>query len=296
VCFWQQGGLIPWFHADSRRYQAWQKQAPCYLRCITSYKHQNRQIFCWALQFLSHSHQGFCHYRCATFQGYQKRLRIQKRSSASGCSSRFQGCPTATHIRPSHGFSSIRLPVFTHHRCSYRYSWIYWWVGSNFNANWRTWQPLRHFFCFPTIKGSWKKLFPFSILYLYLIKYNGNLPLYVNTRITGIFITSAVNYHSIWTLEKVGFLTAVIYGKLPWYFYNIGPRCQEQPDLNPQTQDRWLIVLLTALLMCITLETWIMMSDQNCLFHWDFRFFVSFKDEANLKGMVTTDKSDNWPK
>jgi hypothetical protein len=40
---------------------------------------------------------------------------------------------------------------------------------------------------------------------------------------TGIFITLAVNYHRIWTLEKVGFFTAVNYrGKLPWYFYNIG--------------------------------------------------------------------------
>ncbi len=40
----------------------------------------------------------------------------------------------------------------------------------------------------------------------------------------GIFITFAVNYCGIWTLEKVGFFTAVIYhGKLLWYFYNIGP-------------------------------------------------------------------------
>jgi len=42
--------------------------------------------------------------------------------------------------------------------------------------------------------------------------------------ITGIFIKLAVNYRGIWTLEKVGFFAAVIYrGKLPWYFYNIGP-------------------------------------------------------------------------
>ncbi len=44
---------------------------------------------------------------------------------------------------------------------------------------------------------------------------------------TSIFITLALNYHGIWTIEKVGFLTAVIYhGKLPWYFYNIGSRGQ----------------------------------------------------------------------
>jgi hypothetical protein len=43
--------------------------------------------------------------------------------------------------------------------------------------------------------------------------------------ITGIFIALAVNYQGIRTLEKVEFSTAVIYhGKLPWYFYNIGPR------------------------------------------------------------------------
>jgi hypothetical protein len=37
-----------------------------------------------------------------------------------------------------------------------------------------------------------------------------------------------VNYHSILTLEIIGFFTAEIYhGKLPRYFYNIGPRwCQ----------------------------------------------------------------------
>ncbi len=41
---------------------------------------------------------------------------------------------------------------------------------------------------------------------------------------TGIFITLAVNYHGIWTLEKVEVFTMVIYhGKLPQYFYNIGP-------------------------------------------------------------------------
>ncbi len=114
--------------------------------------------FCWSLQFLSHLHQGFGHYCSTTFQSYQKRLQIQKWSSESGCSSRFQGSPTATNIRPGHGFSSIRPPVFTHHRCSYRYSWIYWWVRSNFNANWSTWQPLHHFVCFPANK----KLFPFS--------------------------------------------------------------------------------------------------------------------------------------
>jgi hypothetical protein len=40
-----------------------------------------------------------------------------------------------------------------------------------------------------------------------------------------IFITLAVNYRHIWTLEKVGFLTAIIYhGKLPQYYHNIGPR------------------------------------------------------------------------
>jgi hypothetical protein len=33
-----------------------------------------------------------------------------------------------------------------------------------------------------------------------------------------------VNYHGILTIEIIGFFTAVIYhGKLPWYFYNIGP-------------------------------------------------------------------------
>jgi hypothetical protein len=33
-----------------------------------------------------------------------------------------------------------------------------------------------------------------------------------------------VNYRDILTLEIIGFYTAVIYdGKLPWYFYNIGP-------------------------------------------------------------------------
>jgi hypothetical protein len=36
-----------------------------------------------------------------------------------------------------------------------------------------------------------------------------------------------VNYHGILTLEIIGFLTAVIYhGKLPQYFYNIGPWSQ----------------------------------------------------------------------
>jgi len=44
---------------------------------------------------------------------------------------------------------------------------------------------------------------------------------------TGIFITLAVNYYGIWTLEKVGVFTTVIYhGKLPQYFYNIGPLVQ----------------------------------------------------------------------
>ncbi len=34
-----------------------------------------------------------------------------------------------------------------------------------------------------------------------------------------------VNYEGIVTLEIIGVFTAVIYhGKLPWYFYNIGPR------------------------------------------------------------------------
>ncbi len=42
--------------------------------------------------------------------------------------------------------------------------------------------------------------------------------------IRGIFITMAVNYHRIWTLEKVGFFIVLIYHtKLPWYFYNIVP-------------------------------------------------------------------------
>ncbi len=44
--------------------------------------------------------------------------------------------------------------------------------------------------------------------------------------ITGIFITLAVNYCSIWTLEKVGFFTAAIYhGKLMQYFYNTWGLC-----------------------------------------------------------------------
>jgi hypothetical protein len=33
-----------------------------------------------------------------------------------------------------------------------------------------------------------------------------------------------VNYEGILTIEIIGVFTAVIYhGKLPWYFYNIGP-------------------------------------------------------------------------
>ncbi len=39
--------------------------------------------------------------------------------------------------------------------------------------------------------------------------------------ITGIFITLAVNYQSIWTLEKVGFYRS---NELPRHFYNIGHR------------------------------------------------------------------------
>jgi hypothetical protein len=39
---------------------------------------------------------------------------------------------------------------------------------------------------------------------------------------TGIFMTLAINYHG--TLEKLVFFTTEIYhGKLPRYFYNIGP-------------------------------------------------------------------------
>ncbi len=38
------------------------------------------------------------------------------------------------------------------------------------------------------------------------------------------YCSMTVNYCSILTLEIIGFFTAVIYhGKLPWYFYNIGP-------------------------------------------------------------------------
>jgi len=67
MCFWKQGGLISGFHADTRRYQTWKKQAPGYSRCTTSYQHQTGQIFCWTLQILLHSHQRFCNHHIKDF-------------------------------------------------------------------------------------------------------------------------------------------------------------------------------------------------------------------------------------
>ncbi len=41
------------------------------------------------------------------------------------------------------------------------------------------------------------------------------------------YCSLTVNYHGILTLEIIGFFAVVIYhGKLPRYFYNIGPRCE----------------------------------------------------------------------
>jgi hypothetical protein len=52
------------------------------------------------------------------------------------------------------------------------------------------------------------------------------------------YCSMTVNYHSILTLEIIGFFPAVIHhGKLPWYFYNIGPWWQKLAADFPSSQE-----------------------------------------------------------
>jgi hypothetical protein len=53
--FRKQGGLLPWFHAHTRRDQARQKQALSHSRCSTTNKHQNGEIICGSLQLFPDS-------------------------------------------------------------------------------------------------------------------------------------------------------------------------------------------------------------------------------------------------
>jgi hypothetical protein len=67
---------------------------------------------------------------------------------------------------------------------------------------------------------------------------------------TGIFITFGVNYHSIWTLEKVGFYTMAIYNGI---FIKLATVARS----NGLTQTLSLIMMRQVLYHCAIAATWV---------------------------------------